>query len=149
MDMGNHHLLDFVLDSETTVHDDPDNPQNEVHQQPLIQSMGFIRSFCLEKVFSPKPECVNFDLALAALDHLQGLEWTRQDAIQGAINKLGIAEHNWQEVLSNSPMALEWVKDNQYWNAGLEICFAELYVGLRIWVSLNSLFPLLYLTIQR
>jgi hypothetical protein len=150
MDVGNDHLLDIVFESETTANDDPGDQQVGGHQ-PLIQSMPivFIRSFCLDKVFSSKVESVEFDLALTALDYLQDLEWTRRDVLHGAIDRLGIAEHNWQEVLSDRPEALEWVKDTQYWNTGLELCFAELYVGLRIWVSPYDLDPLLYLTVQR
>ena len=137
MDAGNDNLLDIDFDDKTTNHTEPDDA-DDAYPKPPIEGMpiSFIKSFCLEKVFLPKYRDIEFDLALAALDYLQDLECTRRDIVQEAAKNLGITKHNWRDVLSGSPKALAWVKDTQHWSMGLELCFAELYVGLRIWVSL-------------
>jgi hypothetical protein len=136
MDVGNDHLLDIDFANETTDHPEPDGPYDADQKFPMERMpISFIKSFCLEKVFLPKYGDIKFDLALAALDYLQDLERTRQNIVREANKNLGITKHNWRDVLSDSPKALAWVKDTQHWSMGLEICFAELYVGLRIWVS--------------
>jgi hypothetical protein len=135
MDVGNDLLLkiEFATKKVDQAHS---SDTVDAGDQPYRQGMpvNFIKTFCLEQVFLPKYEEVEFDLALHALDYLQDLECTRRAALRDAVNRLGITKHNWEVALADDPNAKAWVKNIQFWCLGLEMCYSELFVGLRIWV---------------
>jgi hypothetical protein len=135
MDVGNDLLLriEFATKKIDQAHS---SDTVDAGDQPYRQGMPvkFIKTFCLEQVFLPKYEEVEFDLALHALDYLQDLECTRRGALRDAANRLGITKHNWEVSLADDPNARAWVKNIQFWCLGLEMCYSELFVGLRIWV---------------
>jgi hypothetical protein len=150
MDAGNDHLLDIDFANETADQAEPadaHDPSYRFYMQGM--PINFIKSFCLEKVFLPSYKDVEFDLALAALDYLQDLECTRRDILRDVAKMLGITEHSWRDVLADNSNALSWVKNAQHWSIGLEICYAELYVGLRIWVRRVVFIPLTCLMANR
>lgn len=149
MDAGNERLLDIDFANETANQGGLDDSQDTDHRSRLQGvPIEFIKSLCLERAFPPNHEDAEFNLALQALDYLQDLEYTRRNALQEAANNLGITKYNWRDVLAGNPSALAWVNNARQWNGGLEICYAELYVGLRIWVGSNEFLHLIYLTNQ-
>jgi hypothetical protein len=132
MDPSNDHLLNIDFTEENMNQAYSSDIGNQAYRQGM--PVQYIRTFCLEQVFLPKYEEVEFDLALHALDCLQDLEYTLQAALRDAAERLNITKDNWYEVLENDPGAKSWFKETQIWSGGLEICYAELFIGIRIWV---------------
>jgi hypothetical protein len=112
-----------------------DSHLTDLRCQTESMQIEYTRSLCLEEAFLPNYEDAKFNLAFVALDSLQELEYARRNALREAVNNLGITKYNWRHVLADNPSALAWVKEALHWDLGLEICYAELYVGLRIWVG--------------
>lgn len=139
-DAGNDYLLDidFAKEIKEITELSDDHRLCELGCQSITEGipLRFITFFCLERVFVPLYENVEFGLAIKALDYLQDLEWKSRDTVHRAIQRLSITSHNWRDVLSDDYKALEWVKDTQNCIMGLEVCFADLYIGLRIWVCI-------------
>jgi hypothetical protein len=139
MDTGNDRLLDINFADETINQDNPGETWDTSHRLcSRGMPVSFVKTFCLEKVFLPKYEEVEFGLALPAIDYLHDLEYTRRRALCEATKRLGITKHNWQDVLAGDPDALAWVKDAQSGSVALEISYAGLFVGLRIWVFTSA-----------
>lgn len=130
MDAGNDRLFDIDFTKEAIAQTDP---------YDIGRDIGLADLSCFKFVFLSNLKDVDFDVALPGLDYLQHLECTRRDTLQEAAKKLGITEENWQRVLADKPNALAWVKDIERKNKELELCYADLYLGLRIWVSLSGL----------
>lgn len=130
MDAGNDRLFDIDFTKEAIAQTDP---------YDIGRDIGLADLSCFKFVFLSNLKDVDFDVALPGLDYLQHLECTRRDTLQEAAKKLGITEENWQRVLADKPNALAWVKDIERKSKELELCYADLYLGLRIWVSLSGL----------
>jgi hypothetical protein len=139
MDDGNDHLfnIDFANEQIDLVGSDDKNGRPYSQGMPV----SFIKSFCLEHVFAQSHEEVEFDLALHALDYLEDLECTRRAALRGAAERLAIRRDNWRDVLTANPNAKAWVEDVQSRGHYLEKCYAQVFIGIRIWVC-----PLIYPT---
>jgi hypothetical protein len=141
MDSGNDRLLDIDFVYKMVRQGELGDLHNtDLRSQTKAMQIEYTRSLCLEKAFPPNYEDAKFNWAFMALDSLQELECARRNALREAASNLGITKYNWRHVLADNLSALAWVKESLHWDLGLEICYAELYVGLRIWVSLG-LFP--------
>lgn len=137
MDPGNDRLLDINFADEMIPGETWDiNHRSYCRGMPV----SFVKTFCLEKVFLPKYEGVEFGLALPAIDYLHDLECTRRRTLCEAAKRLSITKDNWQYVLTDDRDALAWVKDAQSESMALETSYAALFVGLRIWVCKTYFF---------
>jgi hypothetical protein len=129
----NEHLFDVDLASAI-----PSNKQQSRGPLPA----DFVRSFCLDNSFKKNYLEINFGLALAALDYLSRLERTRRESLNLAAHSLKISLDNWIEVLSANPPVRLWVHDVQQNELLIERYYADIYLDLRIWVHLASLFTI-------
>jgi len=129
----NEHLFDVDLASAI-----PSNKQQSRGPLPA----DFVRSFCLDNSFKKNYLEINFCLALAALDYLSRLERTRRESLNLAAHSLKISLDNWVEVLSANPLVRLWVHDVQQYELLIERYYADIYLDLRIWVYLASLFTI-------
>lgn len=107
------------------------------HAEPAGLPYEYIKDFCL-KAFPAEYEQADFSNPLKALDYLRDLEFTRRAQLRAAGRRWGITEYTWQDGLKQNPITLAWYLRMQHVEMELQKWFAQMYVGLRIWVCFTS-----------
>ncbi|KUJ14905.1 uncharacterized protein LY89DRAFT_735965 [Mollisia scopiformis] len=108
------------------------------HAEPAGLPYEYIKDFCL-KAFPAEYEQADFSNPLKALDYLRDLEFTRRAQLRAAGRRWGITEYTWQDGLKQNPITLAWYLRMQHVEMELQKWFAQMYVGLRIWIMINEL----------
>jgi hypothetical protein len=108
--------------------------------QPCSLPTAFITTF-LRRCFVPQLEQVDFPQALTGLDYLKDLENRRRRAVASALRRLDITRGNLQqmeELKKKYPGVVSWVESIDAKEVKIETLYAQVYVGLRRWVSVKS-----------
>ena len=133
MDHGNEALLNVSFL-------DVDEDRRQSEGLPVV----FIQNCCLNNVFTGKYEDADFDQALAGLDYVRDLEFTRRASLRKAAQRLDIAKDNWRDVLSTDPDAKAWVENTQMLEVDISTYYANIFLNLRIWVCWLSLLKITF-----
>ncbi|KAE8446785.1 hypothetical protein EG329_011690 [Mollisiaceae sp. DMI_Dod_QoI] len=112
----------------------PEKEEDQVQGLPY----EFIRDFC-HKEFPTEYERANFNHALTALDYLRDLEFSRRAQLRAAGRRWGITEHNWKGAFTSNKNSYAWYLRMQHEEKEIQKWFANIYVGLRIWIMINEL----------
>lgn len=106
--------------------------------QPSSLPPAFIISFT-SRCFHPCLALVDFPQALTALDYLRDLETRRRREVAAAYDRVGIHETTFaadvEAVSTQFPGIALWAKNVEGKNKKAEICYSQLWLGLRRWVS--------------
>jgi hypothetical protein len=94
---------------------------------------AFIAKFCL-KAFPAEYERATFTTALIALDYIRDLEFSRRAQLRAAGRRWGVNEDNWRTYFGRHTVSLAWYERMEKIETQIQKWFAEIYVGLRIWV---------------
>jgi hypothetical protein len=113
---------------------------NHIGSQPSSSSLPptFIITF-VSRCFHPCLSLVDFPQALTALDYLRDLEKRRCKEYVAAFLRLGIRIETFDAdvdaIANRFPGIALWAKNMRMKNKKAETCYAEMYLGLRRWVS--------------
>jgi len=112
--------------------------------QPASLPPSFITNF-LGKCFPPELVCVDFPQALTGLDYLKDLETRRKREVACAINRLGYDRASLppdSELQQQFPGIAQWLQGIEDKERRVESLYTRIYVGLRRWVCLLAVSPL-------
>jgi hypothetical protein len=101
---------------------------------------AFIVNF-VTRTFMPEPSDVDWSQALTALDYLKDLETRRRKEMATTFEALDVHRDTWDadmaRVAEKAPGIALWINNLEGKNRKAESYYAQLWVGLRRWVSSN------------
>jgi|TARA_R110002003_G_scaffold104_44_gene8595 hypothetical protein len=111
---------------------------NSLPTQPSSLPPTFIVNF-VNRCFHPSLRLVDFPQALTALDYLRDLENRRRKEMIAAFERVHIHadtyDSDMESMAERFPGIALWVRNVEGKNKKAESCYAQLWIGLRRWVS--------------
>jgi hypothetical protein len=112
---------------------------NSLPTQPSSLPPAFIVNF-VNRCFHASLQLVDFPQALTALDYLRDLETRRRKEMLAAFERVHVHPDTYEADMANMaekfPGIALWVRNVEGKNRKAESYYAQLYLGLRRWVSL-------------
>jgi hypothetical protein len=122
---------------------------NSMPTQPSSLPPTFIVNF-VNRCFHPVLHTVDFPQALTALDYLRDLETRRRKEMTAAFERVHVRKETFDADMAGMaekfPGIALWVRNVEGKNKKAESYYAQLYLGLRRWVSCSTPDPQLRLT---
>lgn len=111
---------------------------NSLPTQPCSLPPTFIVNF-VNRCFHPSLQLVDFPQALTALDYLRDLETRRRKEMRAAFERLHVHNDTYESEMASMaekfPGIALWVRNVEGKNRKAESYYAQLWLGLRRWVS--------------
>ncbi|KAL9019468.1 MAG: hypothetical protein Q9185_003260 [Variospora sp. 1 TL-2023] len=119
------------------------NHISQLPSQPFSLPPVFITSF-VRRCFTADLCLVDFTQALTALDYLKDLENRRRREVTLALQRLGLDKdtvgHSDEEISQRYPGVANWAQGMQEKGKKVESLYTHVYLGLRRWVSIFTVF---------
>ena len=112
---------------------------SKLPSQPFSLPPAFITSF-VRRCFTAELCLVDFTQALTALDYLKDLENRRKREFALVLQRLGLDQSTVDQSrgeISKDTRISEWVKSMRDKERKVEALYAQVYIGLRRWVSVT------------
>jgi hypothetical protein len=117
---------------------------NSLPTQPSSLPPTFIVNF-VNRCFHPSLQVVDFPQALTALDYLRDLETRRRKEMTAAFERVHVHSETYEADMAimaeKFPGIALWVRNVEGKNRKAESYYAQLYLGLRRWVSSPQSIP--------
>jgi hypothetical protein len=117
---------------------------NSLPTQPSSLPPTFIVNF-VTRCFHPMLQVVDFPQALTALDYLRDLETRRRKEMMAAFERVHVHSDSYEADMATMaekfPGIALWVRNVEGKNRKAESYYAQLYIGLRRWVSRLTSIP--------
>ncbi|KAH8819734.1 hypothetical protein F5884DRAFT_24236 [Xylogone sp. PMI_703] len=98
-----------------------------------------ITNFCLQDVFKEDYNAVDFNQALAAIDYIHMFENSRNIAISGAMQRLGISDaQDWRYEYPSHPVAETWFVTMDKREAAITTIYMDVLLDLRFWTMIHE-----------
>jgi hypothetical protein len=114
------------------------NHLNSLPTQPSSLPPAFIVNF-VNRCFHPSLQLVDFPQALTALDYLRDLETRRRKEMKAAFERLHVHAESYESdmvtMAEKFPGIALWVRNVEGKNRKAESYYAQIWLGLRRWVS--------------
>lgn len=134
--MGLPEDLPKVMEKLTMPEEEEEGEVKNKPKKKKVITFYTIETVC-RRAFPAEYERADFRNSLQALDYLRVLEHNRRVELQEIGLKWGLNKYNWTMVFRNNEAAYNWWLKMQRLETEIQKWYAELYIGLRIWVCLQ------------